>query len=248
MHEEALVDNEYAPSCVNEVVPRENTAQHSRDDPVSVTSPIVVDGSEDIFTSGKGSVLVGRYSSSEFTIASQQVVDNTVIEAEVNVEEDSGFACAHVTPMPKVVRQPDVVALSSVVAVDSRKQPVSSTLGIKDSLQPLSHSGGQEDLGIQIALSYDSRALLKYSKSPSSFEAGIHLGSEDSKLPVFDQTPDPLAGSASTASKVIELPVFYQTPKTSMCIFWLFITCILFMLWFFHNVFHSLFLLVTCHF
>jgi hypothetical protein len=109
MHEEALVDNgerrmvvfasraalvnEYAPSCVNEVVPRENTAQHSRDDPVSVSSPIVVDGSEDISTAGKGSVLVGRHSSSEFTIASHQVVDNTVIEAQVNVEEDRQWVC-----------------------------------------------------------------------------------------------------------------------------------------------------------
>jgi hypothetical protein len=121
--------------------------------------------------------------------------------------------------MPKVDRQPDVVALSSIVAVDSQKQPVGSTSGIKDSLQPLSHSGGQEDLGIQIALSYDSGVLPKYSKSPSSFDAAIHLGSEDSKLPVFDQTPDPFGGSASNASKVIELPVFDQTPKTSMCIF-----------------------------
>jgi hypothetical protein len=82
MHEEALVDNgerrmlslasraavvnEYAPSCVNEVLQSEKTAEHSTDDPVSVSSPIVVDGSKDISTSGKGSVLVGRHVSSEF--------------------------------------------------------------------------------------------------------------------------------------------------------------------------------------
>jgi hypothetical protein len=154
-----------------------------------------------------------------FTIASQQVVDNTVIEAQVNVEEDSGFACAHVTPMPEVDRQPDVVALSSIVDVDSQKKPVSSNLGLKDSLQQLSHSEGQEDLGIQIALSYDSRVLQKFSKSPSSFDAAINLGSEDCKLPVFDQTRDPFGSFASNASKVSELPVCDQTPKTSMCIF-----------------------------
>jgi hypothetical protein len=118
----------------------------------------------------------------------------------------------------EVDRQPDVVALSSIVAVDSQKKPVSSNLGLKDSLQQLSDSEGQEDLGIQIALSYDSGVLQKFSKSPS-FDAAINLGSEDCKLLVFDQTCDPFGNSASNASKVSELPVCDQTPKTSMCIF-----------------------------